>query len=107
MRQSMLFAVVGLLVVLVAEQASAQTGFREIPSGYPGQAAYGYYAPGYYYPVAPVYGYQPGRGYSDPHSEAVRRVQAAHSRSRFYTHPQSLYNGVPRPDYDPRWPYGY
>ncbi len=65
-----------------------------------------YYQPNY----APNYGYQvnnywPGGwagpryygsyGGSDPHSEAVRRIMAAHSRYRYYTHPRSLYNSPP------------
>ena len=106
MRQILVLAVLGVVAVW-ANQADGQTGFREIPNGYGGRAGYDYYVPGYFIPAVPAYGYRPGRTYNDPHAEAVRRIQATHSRSRFYTHPQSLYNGQPRPDYDPRWPYGY
>jgi hypothetical protein len=39
--------------------------------------------------------------------EAVRRIQAEHSRSRYYTHPRSLMNQPPQ--YPPYryWGYGY
>ena len=38
-------------------------------------------------------GYAPGLGMS--HDEAVRRIMAKHSRSRYHTHPRSMYNGPP------------
>jgi hypothetical protein len=39
------------------------------------------------------YGYTPSFGMS--HGEAVRRIMAKHSRSRYHTHPRSMYNGPP------------
>jgi hypothetical protein len=63
---------------------------------------------GYYYPpnYAPNYGYQVNNYYrgwpadayfssADPHTEAVRRIMAAHSRYRYYTHPRALDNSPP------------
>jgi hypothetical protein len=67
-------------------------------------AQYGMYAPGYrpympqYGPTVRLYLYaDPWTAYygSDPHSEAVRRIMAEHSRNRWYTHPRSLYNSPP------------
>ena len=56
------------------------------------------YAPNYGYQVNNFYGcWAPGGCYQgcDPHSEAIRRIMAAHSRYRYYTHPRSLYNSPP------------
>ena len=62
-----------------------------------------YYDNGYRgsrYPSTPRYlrgyrsgGYTPSLGMS--HGEAVRRIMAKHSRSRYHTHPRSMYNGPP------------
>jgi hypothetical protein len=38
-------------------------------------------------------GYGPSLGMT--HNEAVRRIMAKHSRSRYHTHPRSMYNGRP------------
>ena len=83
----------------------------------------GGYAPAPYYGgalAAPYYGgvrgvpyYGVGRGgayYGSgiSHADAVRRIMAAHSPDRYYTHPRSLYNGPPAyyaPSYG--WGYGY
>jgi hypothetical protein len=62
----------------------------------------GYYQPNY----SPNYGYQVNNYYpggiaypyhygSDPHTEAVWRIRAAHSRYRYYTHPRALDNSPP------------
>ena len=63
----------------------------------------GYYDNGYRgsrYPATSSYsrgyrsrGYAPSFGMS--HDEAVRRIMAKHSRSRYHTHPRSMYNGRP------------
>lgn len=45
---------------------------------------------GYY--GGPASGYYRG---NDPHSQAVQRIMAAHSRYRYYTHPLSLQNSPP------------
>ena len=54
---------------------------------YGGRAAAGYYGGG-----SPALGYYQG---NDPHSQAVRRIMATHSRYRYYTHPLSLQNSPP------------
>lgn len=49
-------------------------------------------AAGYYYGGGPALSYYQG---NDPHSQAVRRIMAAHSRYRYHTHPLSLQNSPP------------
>ena len=61
---------------------------------------------GYYWPTAaPNYGYQVNNYYSgprqpyygnfEPYDQAVQRIEAAHSRYRYFTHPLSLQNSPP------------
>ena len=100
-------AIVGLL----ANSAWAGNGSRSY-SGYVEYRGYheysgsnlgGYYDKGYRgssYPSSSRYsrGYQSSRytpSLGMTHGEAVRRVMAKHSRSRYHTHPRSLYNGPP------------
>ncbi len=73
-----------------------------------------YYQPNY----APNYGYQVNNYYrgwpadqyfsgTDFHTEMVRRIIAAHSRYRYYTHPRALDNSPPtQADYF-GWDWGY
>jgi hypothetical protein len=83
--------------------AAAVLGFAATTAraGYPYRD---YYPPNY----APNYGYQVNNYYrgeragpyysysgTDPHTEAVRRIMAAHSRYRYYTHPRALDNSPP------------
>ena len=96
---------------LAADSAQAGDGHRSY-SGYIEYHGYheysgsnlgGYYDRGYRgysYPSSSRYsrgyrsgGYRPSLGMS--HSEAVRQVMAKHSRSRYHTHPRSMYNGPP------------
>ncbi len=64
------------------------------PPGY-GEAVY---APNFGYQINNFYG-RPGVGpcyrVFESHDEAVRRIKAAHSRYRYYTHPRSMYNSPP------------
>ena len=98
------------IVGFAANSALAGNGHRSY-SGYIEYHGYheysgnlgGYYDNGYRsssYPSTSRYsrgyrsgGYTPSLGMS--HDEAVRRVMAKHSRSRYHTHPRSLYNGPP------------
>ncbi|MFZ5833698.1 MAG: hypothetical protein ACOY3P_26730 [Planctomycetota bacterium] len=95
-------------IVFVTDAGTAQAAGRHrggfAPYGYPVVErgfyvrTYGYGGPGF------GYGYGGGgwgHGYNS-HEEAVRRIQATHSRSRWFTHPLSLENAPPRLDYDPR-----
>ena len=106
--------VLGLAAVaaidLSANSASAGNGHRSY-SGYIEYHGYHEYSGGhgrYYdngyrssrYPNTPRYSrgynsyrYRPSLGMS--HGEAVRHIMAKHSRSRYHTHPRSLYNGPP------------
>lgn len=98
------------IVGFAANSALADNGHRSY-SGYVEYHGYheysgdlgGYYDKGYRgssYPSASRYsrgygsgGYTPSLGMS--HGEAVRRIMAKHSRSRYHTHPRSMYNGPP------------
>jgi hypothetical protein len=100
-----------MAVGFAADHAFGQSawGFREVPQrGYgPSVVVQNYFFPGYGYGYGDRRGGYGGGFYDgDSHTEAVRRIQATHSRSRYYTHPRSLINAPPRLDYDPRW-YGY
>ena len=55
------------------------------------------YSPNYGYQVNNYYGgwRQPYYAGYESHDEAVRRIMAAHSRYRYYTHPLSLQNASP------------
>lgn len=73
-------------------------GYHEYSGGH--GAYYDNVYPRSWYPSASKYsrgyrsgGYTPSLGMS--HGEAVRRIMAKHSRSRYHTHPRSLYNGPP------------
>ena len=70
-------------------------------TGYGPYSRYGSYSPyGQHYGYGYFSGYQ-GHGYqSSPFLQALRRVQAKHSRSRYNPHPRSLYTSPPVP-------YGY
>jgi hypothetical protein len=117
MQRTLVLLVAAAIAALAAGQATAASGFREVPQGYYGYGpagAYDLYGRMYFGPAVPSYGYGYGYGAraygyqnSDPHGEAVRRIQAEHSRSRYYTHPRSLMNQPPQ--YPPYryWGYGY
>ena len=52
---------------------------------------YGYQINNYYYGgLQPLY-----YGNFEPYDQAVRRIEAAHSRYRYFTHPLSLQNSPP------------
>ena len=57
------------------------------------------YAPNYGYQVNNYYGgwRQPYYGGYETYDQAVQRIEAAHSRYRYFTHPLSLQNGPPVP----------
>jgi len=64
-----------------------------------------YYGPGNGYSYSYRYDYGPTpRYYSNPHLDAVRRIQATHSRYRYHTHSRSNYNSPPY-RYDYRYEY--
>jgi hypothetical protein len=100
---ALLVAAVSGLAVTTAEAQYPYRGYGEpsyAPNYYPN------YTPNYAPNYAPNYGYQVNnyyRGWSagqyysgaDPHGEAVRRIMAAHSRYRYYTHPRALDNSPP------------
>ena len=83
-------AVAALILGLAAGTAWAGNGFYFQPN-------YSYYPARPYYPP-PVAIYQapvPFYGSSGQYSEGERRIMAAHSRYRYYTHPRSQYNSPP------------
>ena len=91
------FAVVGL----AASTAFAGQRYRGYGGGH-GHTGYGPYSGyGSYNPYGQQYGYgyssrYQGSGYqSSPFLQALRRVQAKHSRSRYNPHPRSLYTSPP------------
>jgi len=100
MRRLALTLAVFALVGLAASTAFAGHRYRGYGGG-PGRASYGYY--GRYSGYSPYgqyeYGYfsrYQGSGYqSSPFLQALRRVQAKHSRSRYNPHPRSLYSSPP------------
>ena len=115
MKHAVLSLAAVAIVGFAANSALAGNGHRSY-SGYIEYHGYheysgsqgGYYDNGYRgsrYPDTPrysrgyrsggyrSYGYAPSLGMS--HDEAVRRVMAKHSRSRYHTHPRSMYNGRP------------
>jgi hypothetical protein len=110
MKQVVLSLAAVAVVGFAANSALAGDGYRSYGGyiEYHGYHEYsggqsGYYDNGYRgssYPSTPrysrgygSYGYAPGLGMS--HDEAVRRIMAKHSRSRYHTHPRSMYNGSP------------
>lgn len=110
MRRIVLSLVALATIGLATGTASAGHGYPY--GGYYAPGYGGYYGPGYGgYQVAVYVGARPPapRCYgNDPHSLAVWRIVAEHSRDRYYTHPRSLYNGPPVPPVVyPAWGYGY
>jgi len=110
MKHAVLSLAAVAVVGFAANSALAGNGHRSY-SGYVEYRGYheysgsqgGYYDKGYRgsrYPATSRYsrgyrsgGYRPGLGIT--HDEAVRRIMAKHSRSRYHTHPRSMYNGPP------------
>ena len=94
------------LAVLAVVGLAASTAFAHRYRGYGGGrggTGYGRYGSRYgnYSPYGQQYGYgyssrYQGSGYqSSPFLQALRRVQAKHSRSRYNPHPRSLYTSPP------------
>lgn len=109
MGRALMAAVTLLLLTAVATAGGPNSGFREWPSngyGYGYGTYQDYYVRQYAWPVNPQYGYG-GRYYGGANSydEDVRRIQAAHSRARYYSHPMSLMNQPPQ--YAPRYGWGW
>lgn len=104
MRRLALTLAVLAVVGLAASTAFAGHRYRGYGGGH-GRDSYGYYGRhsgyGSYSPYGQHYGYgyssrYQGSGYqSSPFLQALRRVQAKHSRSRYNPHPRSLYTSPP------------
>ncbi len=89
MKKALCTLAVVAIVTLVSSTALAEPGRYRGYSGYSYGGGYGH--GGYY-----GHGYGGGYRYrSNSHSDAVLRIQANHSRYRYYSHPRSYYNSPP------------
>ncbi|MGA2064067.1 MAG: hypothetical protein ABSG86_03815 [Thermoguttaceae bacterium] len=84
MRRLILTLTVAAIFGLACRTVQADDGYRP------------YYVPGYGAPY-PCYGWAPQPNYAGPqaYEDSVRRIMAAHSRYRYFTHPLSLQNAPP------------
>ncbi len=89
MKRALCTLAVVAILTLVSSTALAE------PGHYRGYGGYGY---GYGYGHGGHYGQRYGGGHhyrSNSHLDAVLRIQANHSRYRYYSHPRSRYNSPP------------
>ncbi len=83
----LVLSVVAAMVLGLCGSARADYPYGNVPGPY--------YAPNYGYQVNNYYNPSWPRSYYESYDQAVQRIEAAHSRYRYFTHPLSLQNSPP------------